>query len=449
MRKFFNCFLFVQFLVLSAQAQHINFPAPGHEGLNTKEILSISIDSNELRLGIWTQNRILYNFSNIPGPANTTIDNTEAYDFFRQRFRFGLDVNFHFPENNSTVGAYTQLEYRGGWGGSSPEVSDPRELDPIINPFNRLQPRGVRYGFLYYNCDDNFNFSAGIIPLTDQVGRVLFDADWDFNVGGLTVGGTSDKSSYRIAYVRLLDMVGSDDEELIGDNNHLLVGDYSHIFSDHVQAGIHGYWLTGTLDQAESEFWLAPTLTYHDQRFTSNAIFIYNQGKLNGADHNGYAAVLGGSGQFGKIKGHIQGVMTSGDEGLQVENRFMTLHELLGTGGYWGYTHIFTPSGPSDVNDFGLTIGNSGYGLITIQSKVDFPLYKDKFQGQIFGGWFQANKKRLGESSMGTEIGGMVSYEILKYMKVELGSAFVRTGEFYSSEPQDIFEIFSRFQFTW
>ena len=135
------------------------------------------------------QDRILYNYSKIPGPGGTTFDSTSTYDFFRQRFHAGVDVRLVNDTGAAKAGGYMQLEYRGGWGGSSPDASDPRGNAPANNPYNRLQPRGIRYGFVYYNHSEKLNLSVGILPVTDRVGRILFDADWDFNVGGIALGG--------------------------------------------------------------------------------------------------------------------------------------------------------------------------------------------------------------------------------------------------------------------
>jgi len=82
-----------------------------------------------------------------------------------------------------------------------------------------------------------------------------------------------------------------------------------------------------------------------------------------------------------------------------MDNRFNTIQGLVGTQGYWAYTHIFTANGPSDVNDFGLDIRNmrlgSGAGLITAQVKLSVPLYK--LVGlELESGAFWSAKKRAG-----------------------------------------------------
>jgi len=145
----------------------------------------LPLESSQVSLS--AQYRVMYNAANIPGPAETTITNTDAYDFFRQRFRIGLDIH-----PTKKVGGYAQSEYRSGWG-TGPDSTDPRELEEgelaLDNvAFNRLEERGLRYACLYTSAIENHTLSAGIVPVSDQFGDVLFSADWDFNVGGHCVG---------------------------------------------------------------------------------------------------------------------------------------------------------------------------------------------------------------------------------------------------------------------
>ncbi len=447
-------FLLLTGRIICVNAQSIPFPLPGHEGLNVKDLIRFDVDdSKSLNIGLWVQDRIMYNISNIPGPGGTSFDNTINYDFFRQRFRTGIDIRLTDSEGMSKAGVYTQLEYRGGWGGSSPMQSDPRGLDPVNNPYNRLQSRGIRYGFVYYNHNENLHISAGIIPLTDRVGRILFDADWDFNVGGLTMGGKVMEGSYRLAYVRLIEGVGAGSGNPIGLNSHLFLGDFNRSFTSSFEAGLHIYGLSipesFNIDPTKFELWYGFTATVNFQPITINGFLLLNNGNIAGETHNGMAIKLEGFTEINKTKLSIQGIYASGDEENEINNRFVTVHQLVGTGGYWGYMHVFTPNGPSDVNDLGLEIGNNGAGLTTIQAKVDFPLGMSKLNGQLFGGWFHANKERNNNKNMGTEIGGMLSYQFVKYLTLEMGGAYVITDEFFSNNPDKLFEIFSRFQFTW
>jgi len=81
------------------------------EGLGNNENLpgrAISID--DLRVSLWIQYRLMYNASNIPGPADTTFGNTKSYNLLRQRARLGIDIR---PFEN--VGGYAQLNLEAAW----------------------------------------------------------------------------------------------------------------------------------------------------------------------------------------------------------------------------------------------------------------------------------------------------------------------------------------------
>ena len=128
------------------------------------------------------QYRVMYN--------NSTIGAEDGYDFFRQRLRLNIDVH-----TEDRVGGFLQIEYRGGWGGASPAGSDPRD-SYTVNVNNRLQARGLRYGYVYFPIGPG-QFKAGLVPLDDQFDQMIFSADWDFNVGGLTYDGSYFWTSYN------------------------------------------------------------------------------------------------------------------------------------------------------------------------------------------------------------------------------------------------------------
>lgn len=69
---------------------------------------AIKLRDADIDFGI--QYRVMYN--------NSNIQSNNQYDFFRQRLRLNFDV-----KTESGVGGFLQIEYRGGWGGSSPGPS--------------------------------------------------------------------------------------------------------------------------------------------------------------------------------------------------------------------------------------------------------------------------------------------------------------------------------------
>ncbi len=410
------------------------------------------------------QYRVMYNASNIPfgslfGPGGTVPEDTKGYDFFRQRMRLNIDIQ---PAAN--VGGFIQLEYRGGWGGSSPAQSDPRDLTQL-NAFNRLQARGVRYGYIYATPWSGHTVAAGVLPLSDQVGDTLFSADWDFNVGGVTLFGKAGAGEYRAAFVRLIEGLSSNIPEELSREGDFYVLDYTLPVNKQLKLGGHLYYLD--VDRITAlpadlrdvqEAWLAATLSGKVGIADVNGFLILNAGrdfKESGVagDHTGFAFKLEGSIPLGSGKLSLLGLYATGDAEGTIDKRFVTPQEIAGTQGYWAYTHLFTANGPSDVNDLGVRIGNSGAGLLTLQAKYEFPLMP-RLSGQAVVGWFQAAEARartdgvraVRSRDMGTELSGMLTLSVMKGLNLQAGAAYARLGEFFGPRTDNLYEVFTRFQ---
>jgi hypothetical protein len=109
------------------------------------------------------------------------------------------------------------------------------------------------------------------------------------------------------------------------------------------------------------------------------------------------------------------------------------------------------------VNDFNLEPGNQGYGLTTVQAKVDFPITEGlSAQGVI--GTFRSNKDMIDGNgnnvgkSLGTEAGVTLAANVGKHMTLEFGGAVASLGNagraIYNdpSTKKSVNEIFSRLQ---
>jgi len=401
-----------------------------------------------ISLGI--QYRVMYNASNIPGPGGTTFTDTNGYDFFRQRLRLNVDLK---PVEN--VGGFAQLEFRG----TAPDFSDPRDSDPTLNPFNRLQARGIRYGYLYVTPAEGHTLAAGILPASDQVGDTLFSADWDFNVGGIAYMGKMGPLDYRVAYLRPVDTVNSEFQEDLWKDGHLAVGDVN-IGSNAFKVGLHVYYLSvgKVKDPGASpafragrtnEGWYGLTASGKLGPAALNGFFMVNNGRFFGSSrHTGYAVKAEGSLPLGPVTGSLLFIFTTGDEDpTKPDDRFVTIQELMGTQGYWAYTHLFTANGPSDVNDLGLRISNEGSGLWTVQGKLSAPLIKG-LNGDLIAGWFRAEEENpaTNASYLGTEVAGMLTLSVAKNTVLQVGVAGAFLGDFFAKGAESLYEVFSRFQ---
>lgn len=416
-----------------------------------QEAQAVKLKDADIDFGI--QYRVMYNSSNIASK--------NSYDFFRQRLRFNFDV-----KSESGVGGFVQLEYRGGWGGASPGLSDPRGAYSV-NAFNRLQARGVRYGYLYFPAGPG-TVLAGILPANDEVDQMLFSADWDLNIGGIAYAGKVGEIGFRTAYVALVDGAFYRDQ-LAGDKDqHFLVLDLNSKFGN-IDAGIHYYGTYGkvclpsnpnypincgpadfvTLNQT----WIGPTATVKLDPVSIHGVLLYNTGKIDVNSTDGWLARLEGSTKLGPVSLGLLGIYSSGKSN---GTGFQTVHGILGTGGYWAYTYIFTPHGPSDVNDYGLEPGNKGYGLTTLQAKVDVPVTNNvSVQGIV--GWFRSNKDivlpgpvNVGKN-IGVESGVTINTAVGKNMNLEFGGAIAGLGTagksiYQGNTKGSIHEIFARLQ---
>jgi len=404
---------------------------------------AVTLDKLKVDLGL--QYRVMYNLSNI--------GTKDDYDFFRQRFRVGLDIK---PAEN--VGGYAQFEFRGGWGGTSPAVSDPR-VGPTFSdwgiPYNRLQARGIRYGYIYTSPKEGHMLKAGILPVSDQLGDTIFSADWDFNVGGILYKGKAENVDYRVAYMRLVDDLRDKEDD---QNGHLALLDINTSI-DTVKLGGHVYYLTIDKGAAgmvkNTQGWYGVTASTKISNVDLNGFVLFNSGKIVDESNDGVGVKVEGSIPLGNLRLSVLGILTTGDE--TPTKGFQTIEGLLGTGGYWAYTYIFTPHGPSDVNDFGLEIGNSGYGLRTVQARLDIPV-NDRLDAQVQVGWFQSSEdvpltiSGTGkDNGLGTEFGGQIKYGVAKNLNLEVGAAFASLDDagvelFQGINEDSVKEIFARFQ---
>lgn len=412
------------------------------------------------------QYRVVYDASNLPGPGGTTADDTSGYDFVRQRVRLNLEA-----APNESVGAFVQAEFRGGWGGSSPAASDPRGSAPTLNPFNRIADRGLRYTYVYWKPSRTQQLLAGILPVSDEFGDTLFSADWDWNAGGLAWLGGSDRSRWRLGALNMVNGVGSGDPDTISHDGTLILADFARRSQASQGAwafdwGGHAYALLVQENLplgGTKSVWFGPTVTLRKDDFALRLFGILNTGDLgagvlasNGTVVSGFtdadAASYTGGAFRAELEKSFRGVQlrgqlvhTTGDPDGEVDNRFATPMALFGTSGYWAYTHILTANGPSDVNDFGVDIGNRGAGLSTAQVLGRIPI-ANRIGLDLAAGWFHASEPRNAGRDMGYEASGMLRINLAGPLNLDAGIAGAKLGKFFGTDPEKVYEIFARLQ---
>jgi hypothetical protein len=408
------------------------------------------------------QYRLIYESSNLPGPGGTTFDDARGYDYARQRLRLNLGV----APRGEDVGAFVQVEFRGGSGGTAPASSDPRDQEPTLNPFNRIDFRGLRYGYLYWQPEASDLWMAGILPLSDELGDTLFSADWDWNVGGLAYLTGNEEARTRFAFLNLVEGVGANEETTIDNDGTMLVGDWVQEAGDGFGFGLHALVLHVEENLplgGTTEFWLGPSASMNCGEGRVSAFALLNTGDLGvgtldpdgtvasgftdetAESHTGQALRIEGQQPLGSVDVKLQLVYTSGDEDGDIDQRFVTPQGLFGTSGYWGYTHIFTANGPSDTNDLGLEIGNDGAGLTSLQTQAAWPL-SERSTLTFAAGYFRAVEERNGSRDMGLELAGMLTTRIGGPLVLDFGLAGAELGDFFADEADTLYEVFARLQ---
>ncbi len=399
------------------------------------------------------QHRVMYNYSNAGSKNN--------YDFFRQRLRVNFDVSLE-----EGVGTYFQVEYRGGWGGSSPQYDDPRATYKV-NALNRLKARGLRYGYLYAPVGGG-TLLAGLIPANDEVNQMLFSADWDLHVGGIAYTGNFGGINIRAGYLRLVEGVFYRNTNVKDQDENFVILDLDKKV-DRYSFGAHWYGAYGNIindpdnpvnaDNDENktklnQTWLALTAETDIGMAKLNGVFIYNTGKQGNTSNDGFLIRFEANAEAGPGNLGLLGIYSSGDKN---GTGFISTHEIIGTQGYWQYGWIFAPAdGPSDVNDLFLRPGNKGYGLTTLQTKYDIGL-TERLRAILDVAWYQSSKamplplKGGTSKDLGTEIGGMLKIALGKHMGLDVGYAYLSLGdagkEQYNNNADSFVQmLFSRMQ---
>ena len=185
---------------------------------------------------------------------------------------------------------------------------------------------------------------------------------------------------------------------------------------------------------------------------------IFNQGgtDIPSWNHQGWAARASAKGQIATGELSLLVAASSGDDGNGASGEFRTIaqsaRDNFGGQGYWGFLPIAFPSGPSDVNDLGVSLQNRGLGLLTFQAAWQLQL-NDSLTSQLAAGWLQSAEENPvnGQRAMGTELAAILDWKLRPGLGIQVGSAYLFSGNFYApsagSEAEDLYELFFRMQF--
>ncbi len=391
------------------------------------------------------------------------IGDEETRHFYNQRLRLWSDVT-----PTERVRGHVQVEIGHIVWGQNLEFTKTYagpKFSGGVDPDDRVGIE-LRRGYLEYTHEDLGQFRIGIQDWQDLYGQTLASSDWDFNVGGLSwTKEFPDACDLRLragAFALWEGEAASADDaalyaldatfrpaETLDLGMSVYVVDDDELYSYPTLAPYEGAW----------DLWTGPrgTLTLGDVRV--NAFYLFNYGKREspGFEHAGHAGRIEGIVALGAATLKVQGIYTTGEDDPSDldSDEFRTIaqgaRDNFGSQGYWNYLVITSPHGPSDVADLGVGLQNRGLGLLTLQTRFDFPIAAglDGF-GAVGALWSDVDNPVSNARYMGTEVAGGIALDLGGGLIVETGAAGLFTGPFYESsgglDPDDLFEVYLRTQ---
>ncbi|NDY42979.1 hypothetical protein G3N55_09015 [Dissulfurirhabdus thermomarina] len=268
---------------------------------------------------------------------------------------------------------------------------------------------------------------AGILPLSDRFGDVLFSADWDYNPVGVEV---------RVP-------LGPVQVRGFAADLHEGAEPVAHDDFDHYQLDLQVRPAPGLRLTAGLSFLDAATPDGHHTRRHWNygagveveagpAVAVRacvlgsrTDGRLLGVDDpgQGCAAKLEVTAEAGP---HAAGLMATYASGERDGSGFLPVMALSRTYGYWGYTGLLTVQGATDtgIDESAVNISNNGYGLVTVQAYYTHR-FESRFSLRLAAGWFGASHTPRGRSSeLGIDTLVMGTWRLHRYLTLDLGVAY-------------------------
>jgi hypothetical protein len=332
----------------------------------------------------------------------------------------------------------------------------------------------LRYGYLAYHDDCLGRLQAGIQPWQDSFAQTLFSSDWDFSVAGLSwVRKCPELGDSQIKF-GIFELVDLDDQ--LVEQTYLLTLDLDRRVGEKGSIGFSAYYLPdrgGYSYSAPSpgypgfapyqsawDVWIGARFRLDSAVMPINGFAIYNTGDRDDVggsrfQHDGVALKLeAGPIPVGPGKVSCQTLFSSGGDtpGGGFRTVAQSARDNFGAEGYWSYLMLVAPQGYSDVNDMGVSLQNRGCGLLTFQSKYDYPICR-RLSGSLAAGWLRSDTPNPanGSTDMGTEVGNDFTLDFGGGLKADMGAAVLFTGDFYkpstaAPSPATLYEAFSRLQ---
>jgi hypothetical protein len=419
-------------------------------------------DSCYPRAIVGGQYRLMFNAANYDYHPVSVSDDQLQQGFINERLRLWLTV-----ETSEHVEAYVQTQIGGVLWGTNYDLpktfTAPGTADDQVGIM-------LRYGYLAYHDDCLGRLQAGIQPWQDSFSQTLFSSDWDFSVGGLSwVRNFPEHDDTQVKF-GIFELVEGDAQ--LADQSYLLTLDIDRPVGEKNSVGFSAYYLP---DQGGYSYptpvfapyryawdvWLGARFRLDSTCVPLNGFAIYNMGQREDFgpgpvfQHGGAALKLeAGPLQVGPGKVSCQTLYSTGGDapGGGFRTVAQSARDNFGEEGYWSYLMLATPQGYTDVNDLGVSLQNRGFGLVTVQTKYEYPIC-GRLSGDFAVGWLRSDTPNTanGSTDMGTELGHDFTFDFGGGLKADMGAAVLFTGDFYklsaaSPTPSTLYEAFTRVQ---
>jgi hypothetical protein len=414
------------------------------------------------RIIIGGQYRVMFNAANYEYHPVSISDNQPSQAFINERLRTWMTV-----QTSDNVEAYVQAQMGGYLWGENYDLpktfTAPGTADDQVGVM-------LRYGYLSYHNDGLGRLQVGIQPWQDSFSQTLFSSDWDFSVGGFSWVRKSPELGDTVTKFGIFELVEGDAE--LVDQSYLLTLDVDRPVGDNDSIGFSAYFLpdrggysypTPVFAPYRSawDVWLGARYRLGLPVLPINGFAIYNMGEREDFgntptfQHDGVALKLeAGALQVGPGKVSWQTLYATGGDtpGGGFRTVAQSARDNFGEEGYWSYLMLASPQGYTDVNDMGVSLQNRGYGLLTVQTKYDYPIF-GRLSGTLAAGWMRSDRPNPanGSTDMGTELGNDFTLDFGGGLKADMGVAVLFTGDFYKAtpdavHPENLYEAFTRLQ---
>jgi hypothetical protein len=413
------------------------------------------------RVIVGGQYRMMFNAANYDYHPVFITDNQPSQAFINERLRTWLTV-----QTSDNVEGYVQVQQGGFLWGTNHDLPK-----TFTAPETGNDQVGVmlRYGYLAYHTDSLGRLQAGIQGWQDSFSQTLFSADWDFSVGGLSWVRKFPEFGDALMKFGIFELVEGDAQ--LVDQSYLLTLDIDRPVGEKNSIGFSVYYLPdrGGYSYPSPVFapyrsawdvWLGARFRLGLPVVPINGFAIYNTGERDDItgptfQHDGVALKLeAGPVPVGPGKVSWQTLYSTGGDtpGGGFRTVAQSARDNFGAEGYWSYLMLVTPQGYTDVNDAGVSLQNRGFGLLTVQTKYEYPIFR-QLSGTLAVGWLRSDRPNPanGATDMGTELGNDFTLDFGGGLKADLGAAVLFTGDFYKPSatappPATLYEAFTRVQ---